>query len=77
MIIAIAGSFRVKLDDGEREQEFLLNRSYIGLYVPTMTWRELEDFSSGSVCLVLASLPYDEADYYRDREEFRRALHAS
>lgn len=74
MIIAVAGSFRVLLDDGRREQEFLLNRSYIGLYVPTMMWRELEDFSSGSVCLVLASLPYDEADYYRGRDEFRRAL---
>lgn len=71
VIIAIAGSFRVVLDDGQQEQEYVLNRSYIGLYVPRMTWRELEDFSSGSVCLVLASHPYDEADYYRDKEEWR------
>lgn len=69
-IVAVSGSFKVVLDDGHETREFFLNRSYYGLYVPTMVWRELEDFSSGSVCLVLASRPYDESDYFRDREAF-------
>ena len=65
LIIAMSGSFDVVTDDGRRRQRFHLNRSYYGLYLPSMTWRELDNFSSGSVCLVLASAPYDEADYYR------------
>jgi dTDP-4-dehydrorhamnose 3,5-epimerase-like enzyme len=70
LIIAIAGSFDVVLDDGDRKQSFHLNRSYSGLYVCPMVWRELENFSSGSVCMVLASILYDESDYYRDYTEF-------
>ncbi|MDK4723063.1 FdtA/QdtA family cupin domain-containing protein [Rhizobium sp. CNPSo 3968] len=70
LIIAISGSFDVVLDNGFEKKRFSLNRSYYGLYVPVMTWRELDNFSSGSVCLVLASEHYDEADYYRDYEEF-------
>lgn len=69
-IIAVSGSFEVVLDDGNSRRSYFLNRSYYGLYVPPMLWRELENFSSGSVCLVLASEPYDEADYIREYDEF-------
>ena len=72
-IIAASGSFDVVLDDGRNEQRFFLNRSYYGLYVPRMIWRQLENFSSGSVCLVLASHYFEEADYYRDHDDFVRA----
>jgi hypothetical protein len=70
LIIAMSGSFDVVLDDGKRKQRFHLNRSYYGLYVIPMIWRELDNFSSGSVCMVLASNLYDEADYYRDYQAF-------
>lgn len=73
-IIAASGSFDVLLDDGYDKKRFFLNRSYYGLYVPRMVWRELENFSSGSVCLVLASDYYDEADYYRDYGSFLQAV---
>lgn len=76
-IIAASGSFNVVLDDGRAREEFFLNRSYTGLYVPPMYWRELENFSSGSVCLVLASAFYDESDYYRDYDEFLAAIRRS
>lgn len=71
LIIAMAGSFDVVLDDGIERKRFHLNRSYYGLYVCPMIWRELDNFSSGSVCMVLASNLYDEADYYRDYEQYR------
>ena len=70
LIIAMSGSFDVVLDDGQARQRIHLNRSYFGLYVCPMIWRELDNFSSGSVCMVLASNLYDEADYYRDYGEF-------
>jgi len=70
-IIAASGSFDVILDDGRQRRSFFLNRSYFGLYVPRMVWRELVNFSSGSVCLVLASEYFDESDYYRDYGEFQ------
>lgn len=73
LFIAMSGSFDVVLDDGNVRQRFHLNRSYVGLYVPEMVWREIDNFSSGSVCMVLASLPFDEADYYRDYAQFRAA----
>lgn len=73
-IVAASGSFDVILDDGQRRERFFLNRSYYGLYVPRMLWRELENFSSGSVCLVLASHRYDEADYFREYGGFLAAL---
>lgn len=73
LIIAISGSFDVVLDDGRERKKVQLNRSYHGLLVTSMIWRELENFSSGAVCLVLASRPYEEADYYRDYDDFRRA----
>jgi len=74
LIVAMSGSFDVILDDGKQRQRFHLNRSYYGLYVGPMIWRELDNFSSGSVCMVLASNYYDEADYYRVYEEFLKAL---
>lgn len=70
-IVAASGSFDVILDDGVERARYSLNRSYYGLYVPSGIWRELENFSTGSVCLVLASDWYDEADYCRDYEQFR------
>jgi hypothetical protein len=72
-IVAMSGSFDVVLDDGAAEQRFHLNRSYFGLYVCPMMWRYLDNFSSGAVCMVLASTRYDESDYYRDYAEFMRA----
>jgi hypothetical protein len=77
LIIPLSGSFDVTLDDGETRKRIPLNRPYVGLYVKTMVWRELDNFSSGSVCLVLASTRYEEADYIRDYEDFlSRAAHA-
>jgi len=74
LIIAVSGSFTVVLDDGNGKKSFRLNKPYEGLYICPMIWREIHDFSSGSVCLVLASLEYDENDYYRDYNEFIKAL---
>lgn len=74
LIIAMSGSFDVVVDDGKDKTRFHLNRSYYGLYLPTMIWRELDNFSSGSVCMVLASNKYDEADYYRDYKEYLSAV---
>jgi hypothetical protein len=73
-IIAMAGSFDVMLDAGNGRQRFQLNRSYYGLYIAPMVWRELENFSSGSVALVLASGFYDEADYIREHDDFKHSL---
>jgi len=74
LIVAMSGSFDVILNDGREKKRFHLNRSYYGLYVCPMIWRELDNFSSGSVCMVLASNFYDESDYYRDFQEFLKAL---
>jgi hypothetical protein len=70
VIIAMSGSFDVVLDDAQVRREITLNRSYFGLYVSRMVWRELVNFSSGSVCLVLASRPYEAEDYLYDYDEF-------
>lgn len=72
LIIAMSGSFDVLLDDGTEKKRFHLNRSYEGLYVCPMIWRELDNFSSGSVCMVLASNRYEESDYYREYDQFLR-----
>ena len=69
-IIAVSGSFHVTLDDGTDKKSYLLNHPYQGLLVETDIWRTLDDFSSGAVCLVLASELYDESDYIRDYDEF-------
>lgn len=73
LFIAMAGSFDVILDDGTQRRRHTLNRPDRGLYVAPMMWRELENFSPGAVCVVLASAPYDEADYLRDYGDFLRA----
>lgn len=74
LIIAMSGSFDIVLDDGVERKRIHLNRSYAGLYICPMIWRELDNFSSGSVCMVLASNKYDELDYYRDYPEFLQAV---
>jgi hypothetical protein len=77
LIIAMSGSFDVILDDGSERKRFHLNRSYFGLYVCPMIWRELDNFSSGSVCMVLASNRYDEDDYYRSFDGYLAAQRAT
>lgn len=72
LIIAASGCFNVTLDDGSVKRTFTLNRPYQGLLIVPGIWRELDDFSSGSVCLVLASMVYDEGDYIRDYKEYKR-----
>jgi len=70
----MSGSFDVILDDGAERKRYHLNRSYYGLHVEPMMWREIENFSSGSVCMVLASEYYDEADYFYRYEDFINAV---
>jgi hypothetical protein len=70
LVVAVMSRFTVIVDDGERRRSIELDRADRGLYVPPMIWRELDGFSTGAVCLVLASLPYDEGDYIRGRNEF-------
>lgn len=70
LLIAVAGSFDVRLHDGVNQERVTLNRPHVGLHIGPMQWREIDNFSSGSVCLVLASTPYDEADYIRDFDAF-------
>jgi len=77
LIIAASGSFDVELDDGNERKKIFLNRPSRGLYVPVMVWRELTNFSSGGVCIVLASEFYDASDYYRDYEEFLADVQAA
>ncbi|APR34094.1 sugar 3,4-ketoisomerase [Paraburkholderia sp. SOS3] len=69
-VVAMSGSCDIVLDDGDRQRRFHLNRSYYGLYICPMMWRTLDNFSSGGVCMVLASEVYDPADYIRDHNEF-------
>lgn len=69
-IVAMSGSFDVVLNDGKEKKRFHLNRSYSGLYVCPMMWRDLDNFSSGAVCMVLASEHYDETDYIREYSQF-------
>jgi len=72
LIIAVSGSFDIHIEDGTDSKLFHMNRSYRGLYVCPMIWRELTNFSSGAVCMVLASEYYDESDYYREHSDFLR-----
>lgn len=73
-LIAMSGSFDVILDDGQKKKRVHLARSYYGLHIPPTVWREMDNFSSGSVCMVLASNTYDEDDYYRDYSEYLRTM---
>lgn len=77
VVIALSGSFDVVVEDGIARARYTLNRAYYGLYVPPMVWVHLENFSSNSVALALCSTPYEEADYYRDRDEFLRVARAA
>ena len=72
LIVALSGSFEVLVNDGVKEYRFPLNRSYYGVFVPKMMWRLLENFSTNSLALIIASTDYSENDYVRDFEEFRR-----
>lgn len=74
LIISMSGSFDVHLDDGFKKKSFHLNRSYNGLYVCPMIWRQLDNFSSGGVCMVLASNYYLESDYLREYDDFLRRV---
>lgn len=71
LLIAMSGSFDITLDDGCTKFKYHMNRSYYGLYIPPMIWREIDNFSSGSVCMVLASDHFSEDDYYRNYLEFK------
>lgn len=70
-IIALSGSFEIFLDDGRAQKTVTLNRAYYGLYVPSMIWRQMQSFSTNAVAYVLASCPYDEADYIRDYKQYK------
>ena len=72
LVVSIMGAFDVLLDDGRKRRTIRMDRAYYGLYIPRMIWRELDNFSSGAICLVLASLPYDEKDYLRSYDDFLR-----
>ena len=69
-IIALSGSFDIVLHDGDKEVKFSLNRSYFGLYVPSLLWRRIENFSTNSLALIVSSIPYNSNDYIRDFNEF-------
>ena len=71
-IIALSGSFDVVLDDGKERKVYSLNRSYYGIFVPEMIWRSLENFSTNSLCMILASAEYDESDYIMEYENFQK-----
>ena len=73
LLVALSGSFEVHVDDGVRRRTHTLNRGYLGLHVPNMIWRELDNFSTNAVCLVLASRSYDAGDYVTDRIEYLTA----
>lgn len=77
MIIALSGSFDVVLHDGREKSRYSLNRSYYGLFVPKMIWRSMENFSTNSLALVLASIPYDANDYIRNFETFKQMHNGS
>lgn len=70
-IVALSGSFDVVIDDGKNQRVYTLNRSYYGLYVPQLLWREIKNFSTNSLALIVASTVFDESDYIRDYETFR------
>ncbi|WP_298222695.1 FdtA/QdtA family cupin domain-containing protein [Flavobacterium sp.] len=70
LIVALSGSFDITVDDGKVKRTFTLSRPNMGLYMPSGLWRELDNFSSGSICFVLASIEYDEKDYFRDYDKF-------
>lgn len=74
LLVAVSGSFTVTLDDGKEKHTYLLNHPYQGLFIDTNTWRTLDDFSSGAVCLVIASEKFEEEDYIREYDDFKEYL---
>jgi dTDP-4-dehydrorhamnose 3,5-epimerase-like enzyme len=74
VLIALSGSFDVILNDGKKKEKVMLNKPNKGLLIPTMTWRELKNFSSGAICLVIASDVFKEEDYIRDYEAFKLSI---
>ncbi len=72
LIIALSGSFDITVDDGQQKQVFSLNRSYYGLYIPCGIWREIDNFSTNSLALILSSTKYNQDDYIIDYEEFKQ-----
>ena len=75
LIIALSGSFDIILNDGTKEYQYSLNRSYYGLYIPKMVWRRIENFSTNSLALIVASTLYDSEDYIRNFEDFKNHSH--
>lgn len=73
LIISMSGAFDITVDDGTEKKTFHMNRSYYGLYIPAMMWRDLDNFSTGAVCMVLASQIYQESDYFREYQDFLKA----
>ena len=76
VLFALSGSFRVKIDSGTSKQNYILRNPRKGLHINRLVWREIDEFSQGAVCMVVASHHYDEADYYRDHADFLRAVKA-
>lgn len=76
VILALSGSFEVIIDDGIERSKVMLNKPDKGLYISTGVWREIENFSSGSICLVLASTEFDESEYIRDYDDFKAYVSA-
>ena len=74
VVFALSGSFRIRVDDGHTRRDYWLRDPRKGLYISRLIWREMDRFSQGAVCMVLASQPYDEADYYRNYEDFLAAV---
>ena len=72
LIVALSGSFDIVLHDGVKEVKYSLNRSYLGLYVPNLIWRQLENFSTNSLALIVSNISYSKQDYIRDLEEFKK-----
>ena len=77
VVFALSGSFRLRIDDGQNTQDHWLRDPRIGLYINRLVWREMDSFSQGAVCMVLASRPYEEADYYRNYDDFLAAAQNS
>lgn len=76
VVFALSGSFRITVDDGNTKQQFWLRDPRRGLYISRMIWREMDAFSQGAVCMVLASMPYDEEDYIREYSDFKQVCHS-
>ena len=74
VVFALSGSFRIKIDDGRQKSEHWLRDPRKGLHINRLVWREIDSFSQGAVCMVIASQRYDESDYYRSYEDFQKAV---